>query len=29
MDFELDIGELTNTINEYENFIKILAKNKL
>ncbi|MBP1863484.1 hypothetical protein BD780_000807 [Clostridium tetanomorphum] len=28
MDFQLDIGELTNTINEYENFIKILSEQK-
>jgi predicted nucleotidyltransferase len=28
MDFQLDIGELTNTINEYENFIRILAEQK-
>ncbi|NRZ98133.1 hypothetical protein [Clostridium tetanomorphum] len=28
MDFQLDISELTNTINEYENFIKILSEQK-
>ncbi|MBC2398840.1 hypothetical protein [Clostridium tetanomorphum] len=28
MDFQLDIGELTNTINEYENFIKVLSEQK-
>ncbi|MCY6958028.1 hypothetical protein [Clostridium brassicae] len=28
MGFQLDIGELTNTINEYENFIKILSEQK-
>ncbi|KAJ51193.1 hypothetical protein CTM_14163, partial [Clostridium tetanomorphum DSM 665] len=28
MDFQLDIGELTNTINEYENFTKILSEQK-
>ena len=28
MDFKLDIGELTNTINDYENTIKILAEQK-
>ena len=28
MDFKLDIGELTNTINEYENIIKTLEEQK-
>jgi hypothetical protein len=28
MDFKLDIGELTNTIRDYENFIRILAEQK-
>ncbi|UZQ52375.1 WXG100 family type VII secretion target [Clostridium kluyveri] len=28
MDFKLDIGELTNTINEYENIIKTLEEEK-
>ncbi|WPC43385.1 GH-E family nuclease [Clostridium sp. JS66] len=28
MDFKLDIGELTNTIRDYENFIKILEEQK-
>ncbi|WPC43864.1 WXG100 family type VII secretion target [Clostridium sp. JS66] len=28
MDFKLDIGKLTNTIRDYENFIKILAEQK-
>ncbi|UZQ52265.1 hypothetical protein [Clostridium kluyveri] len=28
MDFKLDIGELTNAINEYENIIKTLEEQK-
>lgn len=28
MDFKLDIGELTNTINKYENIIKTLEEKK-